>query len=67
MAKDRTIAMITAANPLAPGKEVNNPNIVKVVCDRASDALYFSRSAIPWSGGFPAAANGIRRLESRRS
>jgi len=30
--------------------EVENPNIVKVVCDRNDLALYFSRSVIPYSG-----------------
>ena len=27
--------------------EAANPNVVKVVCDLAGDALYFSRSPIP--------------------
>jgi 3-deoxy-manno-octulosonate cytidylyltransferase (CMP-KDO synthetase) len=47
MAKDRAIQMITAAHPFAVGDDVANPNLVKVVCDRAGDALYFSRSPIP--------------------
>ncbi len=44
---DRTISMITAANPFR--ENVANPNIVKVVVDRDSNALYFSRSVIPFS------------------
>lgn len=44
---DRKIAMITAAHPFAKGEDVTNPNLVKVVLDRHSDALYFSRSVIP--------------------
>lgn len=51
MAGDAKIAMITAANPFAPGDNVTNPNMVKVVLDRAGDALYFSRSAIPFVRG----------------
>lgn len=41
------VRMVTAANPLQTVEEFHNPNIVKVVLDRESDALYFSRSAIP--------------------
>ena len=47
MKADRKIAMITAAHPFAKGDDVANPNLVKVVLDRHSDALYFSRSVIP--------------------
>lgn len=47
MKADRKIAMITAAHPFAKGDDVTNPNLVKVVLDRNSDALYFSRSVIP--------------------
>jgi 3-deoxy-manno-octulosonate cytidylyltransferase (CMP-KDO synthetase) len=48
LVKDRTIAMITAANVFGSDEDVGNPNAVKVVLDRNSDALYFSRSAIPF-------------------
>jgi 3-deoxy-manno-octulosonate cytidylyltransferase (CMP-KDO synthetase) len=44
---DRKIGMITAAHPFGRGDDVTNPNLVKVVLDRNSDALYFSRSVIP--------------------
>jgi 3-deoxy-manno-octulosonate cytidylyltransferase (CMP-KDO synthetase) len=47
MRADRKIAMITAAHPFAASDDVANTNLVKVVCDRNGDALYFSRSAIP--------------------
>lgn len=40
-------AMATIATPLAPGEE-EDPNCVKVVCALNGDALYFSRSAIPF-------------------
>lgn len=37
--------------------EVFDPNVVKVVCDAAGRALYFSRAPIPWDrDGFAAAA-----------
>mgnify|MGYP002409801519 FL=1 len=32
-------------------EEIANPNVVKVVCDQAGDALYFSRSALPYMRG----------------
>jgi 3-deoxy-manno-octulosonate cytidylyltransferase (CMP-KDO synthetase) len=39
--------MTTIAAPLAESGVVD-PNVVKVICDRAGDALYFSRSPIPY-------------------
>lgn len=41
--------MATAAHPITSAEEFFNPNAVKVVCDRAGRALYFSRAPIPWS------------------
>jgi 3-deoxy-manno-octulosonate cytidylyltransferase (CMP-KDO synthetase) len=40
--------MTTLACPLNLEQDLNNPNVVKVICDRHSNALYFSRSAIPF-------------------
>lgn len=37
----------TAACPLHDASDMQNPNIVKLVTDRAGFALYFSRAAIP--------------------
>src|SRR5450432_1557401 len=45
---DKEIEMITAANAFGCDEDVGNPNAVKVVLTRQSDALYFSRSAIPF-------------------
>jgi len=39
--------MVTAATPRHDPRGLSDPNIVKVVCNRAGDALYFSRSPIP--------------------
>ena len=49
LASDEETGMITAATPFQKGEDVGNPNAVKVVLDRFSNALYFSRSAIPFS------------------
>ncbi|MBS0445606.1 MAG: 3-deoxy-manno-octulosonate cytidylyltransferase [Proteobacteria bacterium] len=40
--------MSTAAHRIHAADELDNPNIVKVVLDAQSRALYFSRAAIPW-------------------
>jgi len=40
--------MATLADPLLDPEEARDPNIVKVVCDAAGRALYFSRSPIPY-------------------
>lgn len=50
--------VVTLAVEAAP-EEVDNPNAVKVVLDRAGYALYFSRSAIP----FRRQAGGARPLK----
>jgi 3-deoxy-manno-octulosonate cytidylyltransferase (CMP-KDO synthetase) len=45
--KDRKLLMSTLAAPL-PSADFQNPNAVKVVCNRAGQALYFSRAPIPF-------------------
>src|ERR1700710_1920978 len=42
-------AIATAAHPIHDPADVFNPNVVKVVLDAKSVALYFSRAPIPWS------------------
>jgi 3-deoxy-manno-octulosonate cytidylyltransferase (CMP-KDO synthetase) len=48
MARDRKVEMITSASVFAPTDDIANPNVVKVVLDRESNGLYFSRSPIPY-------------------
>ncbi len=45
---DPALEMSTLARPLCRELEVERPEQVKVVCDRAGFALYFSRAAIPY-------------------
>ena len=54
------LSMITAANPFPDGEPVENPNAVKVILDRNSDAIYFSRSVIPFSRDKDAAVQYYR-------
>ncbi|MDR5809856.1 3-deoxy-manno-octulosonate cytidylyltransferase [Caballeronia sp. LZ019] len=42
-------AIATAAHPIHDPADVFNPNVVKVVLDAKSVALYFSRAPIPWA------------------
>ena len=48
LAENSKISMITAANPLKELKDRQDSNIVKVVLSKQGDALYFSRSPIPF-------------------
>jgi 3-deoxy-manno-octulosonate cytidylyltransferase (CMP-KDO synthetase) len=48
MMSDSSVSMITSASVFAPDDDVQNPNAVKVVMDRNGDALYFSRSPLPY-------------------
>ena len=47
-AADKNLQMATVATELTDADEMNNPNNVKVVVDSNSNALYFSRSLIPY-------------------
>ena len=46
---DVSIPMGTLCSPLEAVEEIANPNVAKVVFDRAGNALYFSRFPIPFA------------------
>jgi 3-deoxy-manno-octulosonate cytidylyltransferase (CMP-KDO synthetase) len=48
LSRDRKIPMATVGTPINDEKEWRNPNVVKVLTDRAGFALYFSRAPIPY-------------------
>ncbi|MGH7841464.1 MAG: 3-deoxy-manno-octulosonate cytidylyltransferase [Candidatus Binataceae bacterium] len=59
MIADPSIPMGTLATPIVDDEEWRNSNVVKVICDARGDALYFSRSPIPFwrdHAGVPEAA-----------
>ncbi len=60
---DPEAGMATLATPIADHAEWDDPNVVKVVTNRRSRALYFSRSRIPWPrDGTGPAANAMRHV-----
>lgn len=48
LVNDATLSMATAACPIRSEKDFHDANVVKVVLARNGDALYFSRSPIPF-------------------
>ena len=48
LAQRADCVMATAAHPITELADFTNPNVVKVVCDAAARALYFSRAPLPW-------------------
>lgn len=52
LAADETTLMATVKTRLHDVESLHNPNVVKVVCDRDGNALYFSRRPLPfWRDG----------------
>ncbi|MCE9604762.1 MAG: 3-deoxy-manno-octulosonate cytidylyltransferase [Planctomycetia bacterium] len=45
--RDPSLVMSTLATPIRTRAMLENPAVVKVVCDRRGRALYFSRSVVP--------------------
>jgi len=51
--KDSSVQIATLGNPNLTLTDLNNPNRIKLVKDIHNDALYFSRSAIPFGAKHP--------------
>jgi 3-deoxy-manno-octulosonate cytidylyltransferase (CMP-KDO synthetase) len=70
-ADDASIVMTTLFRRIHDAAELANPNVVKVVVDRAGFALYFSRAPIPHvrdpRGGWPPMYRHIGMYAYRRS
>jgi len=65
MQADPKLAMGTLAAPAADFDDLFRPDIVKVVCDLGGNALYFSRSPIPYPGFAAELQGGSTRAVSR--
>lgn len=69
--RDPAVQMTTLYRRIDHPADLSNPNIVKVVMDRAGYALYFSRAAIPYArdprGGWPPLYRHIGLYAYRRS
>lgn len=48
LAHDPEVRMSTLMKRIEDPREITDPNVVKVVTDRAGDAIYFSRCPIPY-------------------
>jgi 3-deoxy-manno-octulosonate cytidylyltransferase (CMP-KDO synthetase) len=46
--KDNIVRVASLMKKISDEDEINNPNVVKVVCNNKNEALYFSRSVIPF-------------------
>lgn len=60
--KDSSVEIATLAVRKNGLEDYENPNVVKVVCDSAGDALYFSRSPIPYYREKPAHFSFLKHL-----
>ena len=55
------VVMASACSPIYDQSEADNPNVVKVVMDKNRNALYFSRSRIPYRRPDESESAGIYR------
>lgn len=61
LAADAAAGIATLCEAIDSQEQIDNPNVVKVVLDNLGNALYFSRSAIPWQGS-ASARNCFRHI-----
>jgi len=59
LAHDSDIVMATLKKRIEDPREINDPNVVKVVTDAAGDAIYFSRCSIPYIRGAGGLVAGV--------
>ena len=67
LSADPDLPMSTLRKVISDAADYTNPNVVKVVVDARGDALYFSRSPIPYGRGTATAYKHIGLYAYRRS
>ncbi len=60
---DHDVSMGTLAKRIEDPREVNNPNVVKVVTDARGYAIYFSRAPIPFVRDNPPGTSPVQRFK----
>lgn len=60
--KDRKVEMASLMTPCLDAAQFRDPNIVKVVVDSHDNALYFSRSPIPYDRDGQCVSKGMRHI-----
>ncbi len=53
LAEDNGIEMVTLGRPITSMDELNNPNMAKILVNKESRAIYFSRFPVPYSRNKP--------------
>ncbi|MBF0612669.1 MAG: 3-deoxy-manno-octulosonate cytidylyltransferase [Magnetococcales bacterium] len=61
MVEDERLPMATLAHPIASLEELSSPDVVKVVCNVRGNALYFSRSPLPYQRDGGPSMDGVLR------
>ena len=62
MAAEPSVPMATLCEPIKRRRDLEDPNLVKVVRDRKGRALYFSRAPLPMArDGYPSELGGLWR------
>lgn len=49
--ENQNVQIATLVKPFSPGEDMSNPNSPKVILNQKSEAIYFSRSVIPYIRG----------------
>lgn len=60
--EEKTVQVASIMQPLTDAEQIENPNVVKVCVDKKGNALYFSRSVIPYLRTKSSSANYYKHV-----